>query len=213
MPYFKNNDVNLLLIHIPKTGGTSLGIYFSSKFNIPLSNESLFSIKKRSLLKKHIMINSNLQHMTYEQIVKNSKILNVDFDNIKIIAVVRNPYQRIISDLFFFKLIEINTSKEEVFNIINKYLISECDNHNIPQHKFVTNDEGKIIQNIHILKNESLTDDMKNLGYEDFNIFEHKNPNKVNYYSYLNNETIEIINNFYHLDFVLFNYDKITTFL
>jgi hypothetical protein len=51
---------------------------------------------------------------------------------------------------------------------------------------------------------------MKNLGYDDFNIFVNVNPNKVNYYSYLNNETIEIINNFYNLDFILFNYDKIT---
>jgi len=29
MPYFKNNDINLLYIHIPKTGGTSIEHYFS----------------------------------------------------------------------------------------------------------------------------------------------------------------------------------------
>ena len=51
---------------------------------------------------------------------------------------------------------------------------------------------------------------MNNLGYNDFNIFAHVNINKVNYYNYLSNETIEIINKFYHLDFILFNYDKIT---
>ena len=32
MPYFHNNYVNLLFIHIPKTGGSSLEIYFSKKF-------------------------------------------------------------------------------------------------------------------------------------------------------------------------------------
>lgn len=211
MPYFKNNNINLLFIHIPKTGGSSLEIYFSSKFNIPLSNKSLYLyITDEFLINENIKINSSLQHITYNQIVENYKIFNIVFDNIKIITIVRNPYERIVSDLFYYKLIKTDTLKEEVFDIINKYLVLDIyDNHNIPQYKFITNDKGEIIQNIYILRNESLINDMKNLGYNDFNIFENVNPNKVNYYNYLNNKTIEIINNFYNLDFILFNYDKI----
>ena len=81
------------------------------------------------------------------------------------------------------------------------------DNHNIPQYKCITNDKGEIIQNIHILKTESLTNDMNNLGYSDFNIFDNVNTHKVNYYNYLNNKSFDIINQFYHLDFILFNYE------
>ena len=116
-----------------------------------------------------------------------------------------------MSDLFYFSLIPIDATKETVFDIINKYLVSEkYDNHNIPQHKFITNDKGEIVQNIHILKTESLTNDMNNLCYSDFNICENKNIHKVNnYYDYLNTNSIDIINNFYHLDFILLNYDKI----
>jgi hypothetical protein len=208
MPYFKNNDVNVLFIHIPKTGGTSVELYFASKFNIPLNNKSLFLFITDELLSMNMKINSSLQHITYNQIVKYSEIFNINFDNIKIITIVRNPYERIISDLFCSKLITIDATKESVFNIINKYLVSECDNHNIPQHKFITNDKGEIIQNIHILKTESLTNEMNMLGYSDFDIFHNVNPNNVNYYDYLNNESIYIINEFYHLDFILFNYDK-----
>jgi hypothetical protein len=214
MPYFKNDDINVLFIHIPKTGGTSVELYFYSKFNILMNNKSLFnSIQDEQLLNENIEINSSLQHMTYNEIVKYSKIFNIDFDNIKIITIVRNPYQRIVSDLFYFKLIALNNTKEEVFDIINKYLVShEYDNHNIPQHKFITNDKGEIIQNIHILKTESLTNEMKNIGYTDFDRVDNANTNAINYYNYLNNESFEIINEFYHLDFILFNYHKISAF-
>jgi hypothetical protein len=190
MPYFNNNDINVLFIHIPKTGGSSVEYYFSKKFNIKLNNNSLYLHNKTYLL--HNKINSSLQHITYNQIVENSKEFNINFDNIKIITIVRNPYERIVSDLFFCKLITTDTTKEEVFDIIDKYLVStNFDNHNIPQHNFITNDNKEIIQNIHILKTESL-------GYTDFNICIHVNNNKINnkkinYYDYLNNKSIDII--------------------
>ena len=211
MPYFNNKDINILFIHIPKTGGTSLEVYFSSKFNIPLNNKSLYLfIEDELLLNKNMEINTSLQHMTYKQIVEYHNIFKIDFNNIKIITIVRNPYERIVSALFFWNLITPHTTQKEVFSIITKYLVSNRDNHNIPQYKFVTDDNEEIIQNIHILKTESLVDDMINLGYNDFNIFDNVNNNKGNYYKYLNIDSIILINQFYHLDFILFNYNKIT---
>ena len=99
MPYFRINDVNLLFIHVPKTGGTSLEKYFSSKFNIPLNEKSLYMfLDKETTLKNNIIINSSLQHMTYQTICKYKTEFDIDFNNIKIITIIRNPYQRIISD-------------------------------------------------------------------------------------------------------------------
>ena len=213
MPYFNNNDdINVLFIHIPKTGGSSIEEYLSYKYNIKLDNSSLYLFTQdKHLLNENMKINSSLQHLTYNQIVENRKVLNIHFDNIKIITIVRNPYERIVSDLFFNNLITKDTSKETVFDIINQYLESDkYDNHNIPQHNFITNDNQEIIPNIHILRTESLNNDMHHLGYTDFNLFSNANPNKVKYADYLNNKSIEIINNFYHLDFILFSYDKIS---
>jgi len=214
MPYFLNDDVNILLIHIPKTGGSSLELYFSYKYNISLNEKSLYMyIDDETKLNENITINSSLQHITYNQIVKYSKFFKIDFNNINIITIVRNPYERIISDLFYYSKININTSKEEVFDIINEYLLSDnYDNHNIPQYNFVTDDNKELIPNIHILKTETLTTDMNDLGYKDFNIVTNNNLNKVNYYNYLNNKSIEIINDFYHFDFIIFNYDKLLAF-
>ena len=214
MPYFNNNYVNVLFIHIPKTGGTSIENYFSSKYNIPLNNNSLFDkIDDKTKLNENMIINSVLQHITYNQMVKYNKVFNINFNNVKIITVVRNPYERIISDLFYFSKINCNTSKEEVFYIIKRYLVSDkYDNHNIPQHIFITDNDKNLIPNIDILKTENLTTDMNKLGYTDFDRVDNKNKYKINCYNYLNSQSIEMINNFYHLDFILFNYDKISVY-
>jgi hypothetical protein len=219
MPYFKNNNINILLIHIPKTGGTSLEFYFSDKYNIELNSKSLYMLLDKEQINNNIVINSTLQHMTYETILKYKKEFNINFNNIKIITIVRNPYERLISDLFFQSIITINSTKEEVFNRIKSYLISDCDNHNIPQHVFITNDKKELMSNIHILRTETLSTDMHNLGYENFdeyckaNVNTHKvNSNlcKVNYYDFLNDDSIKIINDYYDYDFKLFNYKKIS---
>lgn len=211
MPYFKSKDCNILLIHIPKTGGTSLETYFSLKYNISLNNYSLFDfILPETKINQNMCIYSSLQHLTYTQIMKYQKVFHIDFNNIKILTIVRNPYERIISDLFFFKKINIHSSKKEVYAVILTYLIShDLDNHNIPQYVFITDNNKQLISNIHILHTETLTSEMKALGYTDFNIFMQKNKEEnINYYNYLNEESISVINNWYHYDFILFNYSK-----
>jgi len=209
MPYFRNNRINLLFIHIPKTGGTSIEKFFSQKYNIPLNKKSLFG--------NHIHLKSSLQHMTYFTIYKNKNYFNIHFKNLKILAAVRNPYDRIVSDLFFLKKININTTPEQVFTIIKKFIVDKnVDNHNLPQHTFVTTPNKKLIPNIKIINTESLNDDMKKLGYLSFNNFANRNKKNeiitkqlISYNSFLNSDSINLINKIYHLDFVLFNYKKL----
>jgi len=207
MPYFRKNDINILFIHIPKTGGTSIETYFSQKYDIPLNYKSLFY---HYPIQRKLKINSTLQHITYKSMYKYKKELKIKFNNIKIITIVRNPYERIISDLFYFDKIDIKTKKDEVFTIIQKYLTQKyLDNHNIPQYKFIIDKNKNIIPNLHILHTETLTTDMNELGFVDFNEFKNANPNKINYYKYLNNDSIQLINQFYDKDFSLFGYEKI----
>jgi uncharacterized protein YlzI (FlbEa/FlbD family) len=157
-------------------------------------------------------INSSLQHITYKTIDTNKEFFKIDMSNIEIITIVRNPYNRIISDLFWHKKITINSTTEEVYHKIQKYLRDETlDNHNIPQYLFVTDEKMQLIPNIKILYSETLSSDMHKLGYVDFDVKINDNKNKPNYFHYLNPSSIQLINEFYDYDFKLFNYDKIIT--
>ena len=56
--------------------------------------------------------NATLQHQLLRNIYKYSHIFNINLVNLKIFCVVRNPYDRIISDLFWLKkliFIHLNT--------------------------------------------------------------------------------------------------------
>lgn len=211
MPYFHNTDINTLLIHIPKTGGSSLEHYFSAKFDISLNNDALFDFLDASMAKiKHI--NSSLQHITYQTINTHKDFFNIDMSNLEIITIVRNPYNRIISDLFWYEKITIDSTKEEVYDIIQEYLRDDTlDNHTIPQWSFVTDEKRALIPNIKILRTETLSSDMHKLGYVDFDVKINDNATKTNYFDFLNPNSIQLINDFYDYDFELFKYDKITT--
>jgi hypothetical protein len=210
MPYFHNKDVNLLLIHIPKTGGTSLENYFSQKFNVPLNNNSLFNPIKQNEI-RGVKINSTLQHMTLNFIIKNSNVFNINRLDLTIISIVRNPYHRIMSDLFFLGLVNPNFSKNKITEAIKNYLNNDYDGHKRPQYLYLVDDNTNLYSNVKILQTEQLNEDMKNIGYTDFDLNRNTNSHKLNYIDYLNNESITIINNYYAKDFELFNYTKFKT--
>jgi hypothetical protein len=204
MPYFPS--INILFIHIPKTGGSSVEKYFEKKLNIQLNPKYLFSVSE-------LINNHSYQHLTYYEIYKNKKKLNVNFNNLKLIfSIVRNPYERIISELFFRKLINKNMDCNMIEKIIINYLNSNniYDNHKLPQYLFLIDSSGNINTNIKILKTETLNNDMKNLGWNDFNINQnHSYRTKLNYYKFLNINTINLLNNYYSKDFELLSYNKI----
>lgn len=208
MPYFKNNKINLLFIHIPKTGGSSIEKYFSVKFNLPLNKNSLMSTEDIKEYADKKDINSSLQHLYYTTIIKYKDFFKLDTNDIKILAIVRNPYHKILSDLFYLKKITIESTKEEVYLSLQVYLINNYDNHATPQYKFITDENGKLIENLILLHTESLNEDMKKIGYKDFNIKMNMNPNAVDYDNYLNYDSINLINEIYSYDFKLLNYIK-----
>jgi hypothetical protein len=200
MPYYK--EKNLLFIHIPKTGGTMIEKAIKN-------NQTLYTNHKGNKLLVSPYNKTSLQHQFYTTIYQFRDKLKVDFDNIKVFTIVRNPYNRIISDLFWNRLIKINFTSDEVYNVIkNNYLYrDDLDSHNEPQYKFIVDENCKLIESIKIFQTEELNEINDELNkFIGFNIDIKRNKNK-DYNKYLNKESISLINDFYKKDFELFNYE------
>ena len=204
MPYFE--DINFLFIHIPKTGGSNIENFFFQYLNIKPTINNILSNNINLKINNH-----SLQHMTFKEFYNFKDFFKINFNNIKILSVVRNPYDRIISDIFYLKFASINNSTIEIENIIEKYLNSNhlYDNHKLEQYKFLIDDNDKINNDIIILKSESLKKQMEDLGFPEFKTFCNLNYSNKNYMKYLTNKSIKMINNYYYKDFLYFNYNML----
>jgi hypothetical protein len=201
MPYYK--EKNILFIHIPKTGGTVIEDNIKKKFK-----QTLYSGVTNNLLSSPYD-KISLQHQFYTTIYNYKDKLSVDFKNIKVFTSVRNPYDRIISDLFWYKLIEKDYSSDQVLDVIKNNYINrtDLDNHNVPQYKFIVDKDEKLFSHIKIFKTEFLNEDNKKINdYLNININIKKNNVNKDYSRYLNEESISIINEIYKKDFIFFNY-------
>lgn len=201
MPYYK--EKKLLFLHIPKTGGQVIEKEIGKQCVQTLHSDYINSLLDEPYNKK------SLQHQYYTTLYKYQNRLDISFDNIKIFSVVRNPYDRIISDLFHWEIINKNYTSEQVCDVIKKYYLEKpyLDNHNEAQYKFLVDENGELIKNIKIFKTETLNesnDELNRFLGFDINI---KQPNvNKNYSMYLNKESIFLINEYYKKDFELFNY-------
>jgi hypothetical protein len=217
MPYFK--PLNLLYIHIPKTGGMSIEEYFYKKCNLVRCDKNISGWYLNKEQKIRYPNNRSLQHLTYEEINHYQQYFDYtqnDSNNTTILVSVRNPYERIMSDLFWGNKIQnIDELDEELlYEIIYKYLYIEedTDNHRVPQYKYILDKNENLVKNIKIIKRETLQQDMIQMGYNDFDVFINKNKydeqKNINYMKLLNEKSMDLIYEYYKKDFEVFDYSK-----
>lgn len=215
---------NVLFVHIPKTGGTSMEMYLKKRAR-----------NKMSLFSDFGYLNGvSAQHLTLSTIYQEMENKNEAFPQAskisKIITIIRNPYTRLMSELFHIKRIQSDTTPDEVTQIIKHvFHIYQNDNtiydgHLRPQYQYLINpNTNELYPNIIIVHQETLNEDMRKLGFIDFsehsNIGAHRQASskessqqhtyhETDYQELLNDESIRLINDFYDKDFELFHYNK-----
>jgi hypothetical protein len=211
MPYFK--PLHLLYLHVPKTGGMSIEEYLYKKCGMERHETNIYGYYYDKTKRIRVENERTLQHLTYREILDRKKWFDFEEkDQLKILVSVRNPFDRILSEVFWNKKTgaTMATTKEEMFHILYKYLYEEkeifIDNHKTPQYNFFLDAKGLTMKNVQIVRTESLESDMKLFGFDDFHVHTNKNKETVIYSDYLNESSIELIVNYYAADFLHFGY-------
>jgi hypothetical protein len=228
--YFLKNK-ELKFIHITKTAGTIIedianeyGLLWG-RFDPEIKADNLLDLYKSEF-------NSDLYHLNPTYF--NPVIYNIsDTSKLKTFCVVRNPYERIISEVFcnwigIYNICkDVNKITYELFNKFIEYNITQQNKkfHYAPQWEYVykkkyadlpENNDKQILEQYteHILKFEQLEDDFNSL-MTDYNINIKLPPRKINSSTKkynikdLSTKTIGLISDHYNLDFEMFNYPKI----
>jgi hypothetical protein len=200
-----SNENNLEYIHIPKTAGTSIE-NLGKKYNI---NWGRFNNEYKV---KYTNICSKWHNSTFIYNKNN-------------FTIIRNPYDRIISEFFYSngnnhisKITEFNVWFNNILNNYNKNkYINDC--HIIPQSEYVfTKDknENKIKRIEHIIymdndmdKNLDKLFKKYNLGIDITDLPKSNKSKKIFSKNDLSQEMLDKIYNFYKDDFINFGFTKI----
>ncbi len=192
------------MIHIPRTGGTSIIRFVESYSNYD------FNLDEPEHWKHHL----SAEHRQYDP---------------KNFTIVRNPYAKIISAYKWRKInLDLNTW---IKNTLESFSLKEYrdkgssisippkdQNILLPCYNFIYKDNGeKICDDRNILRTENLELDFrlylerehKDYLFPEFSLLTHENKVKKKLsFENLSNECIKLINEIYHLDFETFGYIK-----
>jgi len=190
----------------------SIEDFFYNKYQIERNEKNIYGYYYDKSNRIRVENERTLQHLTYLEIMDRKKWFDIDKID-TILMSVRNPFERIVSEIFWNKKTGANelTTKEDFFKILHKYLYIDkdvfIDNHKTPQYKYILDAQNLLMKDVKIVRTETLNKDMHSLGFTDFNIHINENTvTKKNYREYLNKDSIELIKQYYAADFLYFGY-------
>jgi hypothetical protein len=219
-----------IFVHIPKTGGSSVEEFIMDYYGYE-RNECLLvhGFGTDLNVKESYFTPYPMMHYKLDKIVRIAERNKVKVDDTwTIFSIVRNPYYKFLSELFFVQFSSLRYHHHMVPKVNKEGLINSCvdeyfkhptafstyhSNHSLPQYKFFEN----VDVNYKIFKfEEGLENIITQLGFEIkkklphlLNVSEYDNVPKPNYKEMLTSYLIDTVNTKYQKDFELFGYEML----
>ena len=174
----------LIFIHIPKNAGTSITSYFSTQ-----------------------RINQPRKHASIEEIKSG---FPTEYEAYKKFAIVRNPYDRMVSYFFYLKKNNNYYVRGINFKEWSNYLINIIkENINNSELKKTFTQDSWVDNTVNILKFENLEKEMNNFLKEQIKLPKINTSNHQEFLKYYDEDSLNNIYNIFKEDFEKFNYKKI----
>jgi hypothetical protein len=189
---FVNHDDKILFVHVPKSAGSTIHIYFKDYYKL-VGEERLDPVPE-------------IHHMTYRDIIRQNPTLKTYFS----FGFVRNPWDRLLSGFLDFK-----QNRRNFQNIDFKYFVHHLRDSNIlndvhfrPQKEFLVDGEDAVS---FIGRFENLADDFmticNNINIDFIPLRKHRSTKHDEYTKYYDKEMIKIVENIFKEDIKYFNYE------
>ena len=215
MPVYERHQ--LVHIHIPKTAGTAIEGFFHDLGDMEWGPKSWVGQQRRDGRW------FEFQHLTYRELVS---LTGFQYASFRSFAVVRNPYQRFLSDHFWRNAVMPQHRFDSIAEFLHQIpgnmdrhwdeLIRGADRttasfliHVRPQTHYVHDARGRVLVD-EVLRFEKLGEDLARL-LEPLGLTSRfvRPPRQRRLSDHLGRDQIELINEIYALDFARFGYEKI----
>ena len=187
-------DYKTIFVHIPKNAGTSIETFF--KKDTYTFDERMFN--------RHDTIKEIRWKLECNDKFKKSK----EYNKWKKFAIVRNPYDRMVSWYFFYNIKNLtrhadNTSFYSWVKNPTKFNLFEETKYLLKQHYTWIDDT------VTILKYENLNEELNNFFNKEIELPIINKTNHKQYLEYYNQESLDVVYEKYKKDFKKFNYKKL----
>ena len=161
---------NCVFVHIPKTAGRSIEMFFMNKLNLDRENDEH---------RAQLLITDNddpakgtekLSHLSATEYVECGHITQQDFSRFYKFSFVRNPWARLVSEYRYRNFLSHKNFKDFVVHKLPSPGRDDKYRHIMPQTAMLCDDDGRLLVDF-VGKFESLQQDFKkvceHLGFED----------------------------------------------
>jgi hypothetical protein len=221
--------------HIPKTGGKTIEDFLFNHYGLPHKSWLYFSegLKTRtSFSNQSVTTICNVCHLPYLDLLKLAQDSRVNIDNSwNIFTIVRNPYFRTISAIFYQPVLECSFHMHTLYTIAEKrklfkkaynrffnidWFMNDWFGHRVPQHLLLETHPNKSLykmfkyeEGLENILMKVLGDEIKEpIKLKNIHSFEiDYNAPKTDYFSLFTRDYIEKVNEYYYEDFQFCEYE------